>query len=867
MAGGGQKRKAANQQPVCGHTDEGKKIAALEKELGRVKKRLKTADEELREYLRISLISKDREIESYKKKVEKVNKDMLLVQSKNSTLFTEKASLEESMEELEANQYELMGSHSKMSSTLSALKEELYHLKNNNSQLSVTNSKLQDEVEQNKETITELQKNHSAIELEYKHSDDVIATLDDTIKELETSIVKKEKQLDKVKNQIEELKRVQYEKDQHTYHTRQGEEKKFQDTMTSYKHLHSGYSELYTKYHDLESKLSSSNTMLKVETEQNIERVEQLQRDHRSNLDKLHATNELQQKDHYAKLEKLHATNELQRLSILRKDEQISTMRKSKEVLKTWQEKYNSLEKVNGNILQENEKKIQQTLKQAQKAKEESSVAYGALLKKYKDLMSTCGQIQLAKEEQSTLREKSEERVQNIERSNKIIMNEYGALQQSIGTERRAREAADRRLHDLKELQQSVAEKNEQIESYENKLKVSKETNESLLQSILDKNQQAGDEHFLGRVADLKAYKDKNGHINVKPSEDKTLNKFISNARAARKNPTKVHAAKLTADRIAWLDALGFEWGPMINPVKTFEERLKELVTYKEEHGHLRIKEKEKSLAGWCRDMRRARRHGKESGRTVTEEQIASLDAIGFIWSPSTGPIIQNTPIPLPTASQPLAAAADTVRKESTSRAVTVTVFKPTQDTKLGLTIKLEAGSSNSIKITGIAQDSLFKDTSLKVGMTLETINGKKYSFDQCLAVFKATEGHITIGASAPDTVAMEKDDKVRDETNLFYTQSISYLHNIYILHCCKEGNVDALSYKAEVASVKESAGVDPEVPEEEEESLVGDGNISAMACNTTQAYKIGTRVSKMFFDEKMGVMRLYDGSVKSYGE
>jgi len=86
-------------------------------------------------------------------------------------------------------------------------------------------------------------------------------------------------------------------------------------------------------------------------------------------------------------------------------------------------------------------------------------------------------------------------------------------------------------------------------------------------------------------------------------------------------------------------------------------------------------------------------------------------------------------------------------------------------------------------------------------------------------------------------------------------------------MHCYKEGNVDTLSYKSEVASVKESAGVDPEVPEEEEESVAGYDNTSAMACNSTQAYKIGTRVSKMFFDEKMGVMRLYDGSVKSYGE
>ena len=54
------------------------------------------------------------------------------------------------------------------------------------------------------------------------------------------------------------------------------------------------------------------------------------------------------------------------------------------------------------------------------------------------------------------------------------------------------------------------------------------------------------------------------------------------------------------------------------------------------------------------------------------------------------------------------------------------------------------------------------------------------------------------------------------------------------------------------------TSGLDvPESPE----------NTSAMTPSSTQVYKLGTRVSKMFFDEKRGVMRLYDGSVKSYGE
>ena len=61
------------------------------------------------------------------------------------------------------------------------------------------------------------------------------------------------------------------------------------------------------------------------------------------------------------------------------------------------------------------------------------------------------------------------------------------------------------------------------------------------------------------------------------------------------------------------------------------------------------------------------------------------------------------------------------------------------------------------------------------------------------------------------------------------------------------------------------TSGLD--VPESLENVPESPEKVIAMACNSTQAYRIGTRVSKMFFDEKMGVMRLYDGSVKSYGE
>ena len=64
---------------------------------------------------------------------------------------------------------------------------------------------------------------------------------------------------------------------------------------------------------------------------------------------------------------------------------------------------------------------------------------------------------------------------------------------------------------------------------------------------------------FEKRMDDLRAYEKKHGHIKVKSSEDKSLYIFCNNIRYARNNPEKSNMT-LTDDRIASLDALGFEW-------------------------------------------------------------------------------------------------------------------------------------------------------------------------------------------------------------------------------------------------------------------------------------------------------------------
>ena len=70
---------------------------------------------------------------------------------------------------------------------------------------------------------------------------------------------------------------------------------------------------------------------------------------------------------------------------------------------------------------------------------------------------------------------------------------------------------------------------------------------------------------FLVRVDELRAYKEKHGHLNVREKEDQSLYGFCSNVRKSRRaiisgKRRKRTPIKLTEDRIAALDAIGFDW-------------------------------------------------------------------------------------------------------------------------------------------------------------------------------------------------------------------------------------------------------------------------------------------------------------------
>ena len=83
---------------------------------------------------------------------------------------------------------------------------------------------------------------------------------------------------------------------------------------------------------------------------------------------------------------------------------------------------------------------------------------------------------------------------------------------------------------------------------------------------------------FEQRIEDLRAYKEKHGHVNVKKNDDKSLYEFCVKIKCARSNP-EAGRRNLTTKDIASLDALGFDWSvrPREPGSKTFEQRMDDL--------------------------------------------------------------------------------------------------------------------------------------------------------------------------------------------------------------------------------------------------------------------------------------------------
>ena len=169
----------------------------------------------------------------------------------------------------------------------------------------------------------------------------------------------------------------------------------------------------------------------------------------------------------------------------------------------------------------------------------------------------------------------------------------------------------------------------------DNRVRVTKERIESLDALGFEWVQKIKDTSFEQRLDDLKVYKMKHGHLSLKRSDDPGLYDFCAGMRAARKTAGKSGMRKLTKERIASLDILGFEWVVRENANISFKQRLEDLTAYKLKYGHLNMKRSDNtSLYNFCVSIRAARKNPSNNRVRVTKERIESLDAIGFDWDP-----------------------------------------------------------------------------------------------------------------------------------------------------------------------------------------------------------------------------------------
>ena len=123
----------------------------------------------------------------------------------------------------------------------------------------------------------------------------------------------------------------------------------------------------------------------------------------------------------------------------------------------------------------------------------------------------------------------------------------------------------------------------------------------------------------------LQKFKEEYGHCRVprNSTQYRSLGKWVSHTR------TYYSSGKLSKDRIARLEALGFEWDPM---VAAWEEHFAMLQDFKSKFGHCRVPREYKAnskLANWVAVQRRIHANGK-----LLSERTTRLEALGFAWDP-----------------------------------------------------------------------------------------------------------------------------------------------------------------------------------------------------------------------------------------
>lgn len=141
-------------------------------------------------------------------------------------------------------------------------------------------------------------------------------------------------------------------------------------------------------------------------------------------------------------------------------------------------------------------------------------------------------------------------------------------------------------------------------------------------------------------------YKKEHGDVDVplKYSKNIALGAFVNRQRTEYRKLQKGSQSSLTDERLNDLNELGFKWQMRVSRTP-WDQRLKELIQFKEEQGHCNVPStwpENQPLAYWVfkqrgqyRLFKQCLESGKANNRcTMTADRIEKLNALNFDWNP-----------------------------------------------------------------------------------------------------------------------------------------------------------------------------------------------------------------------------------------
>ena len=150
-------------------------------------------------------------------------------------------------------------------------------------------------------------------------------------------------------------------------------------------------------------------------------------------------------------------------------------------------------------------------------------------------------------------------------------------------------------------------------------------------------------------LAELQAYRKKNGHCNVPANcrDNPPLGRWVAVQRHKRKRD------RLAAPQIKALDSAGFVWGP---GDAAWDREFQQLVSFRKKHGHCDVPSvwpKNPNLGSWVANQRHRKKMGK-----MPPYRVKRLEELGFKWSiygQADEPIRKAVAKPAPAARRPAA--------------------------------------------------------------------------------------------------------------------------------------------------------------------------------------------------------------------